>query len=278
MSSTVRSIDVGNNVAAYYAAAAAATAAETIYISGQVPATKDGTIPDDYASQVHLVLLNLHRVIVAAQAAVNDIVKLTIYIVNYDAKNRLHSRPLQKFLGKHRPAVTLIPVQRLAFDNMLIEIEAVLAKASTPAHIPLSLSSSAESVDVLVIGAGLAGLTAARHVIQAGYSCVVLEARDRVGGRTWTQDLQHGGVTDVGAAWINDTNQSKMIALARELQLELVEQNTTGNAVIQDFDGSNKPFPYGELPPVSDCPAVSHRSSYTNCFRSSMKSPSLTSP
>jgi NADPH-dependent 2,4-dienoyl-CoA reductase/sulfur reductase-like enzyme len=107
-----------------------------------------------------------------------------------------------------------------------------------------------ESVDVVIIGAGLAGLTAAREVTKAGYSCVVLEARARVGGRTYTHTLDKG-IVDLGAAWINDTNQSQIFALAEELKLELIEQNTTGNAVLLDHDGSAKPFPYGELPPVS---------------------------
>ncbi|KPI45655.1 Amine oxidase [flavin-containing] [Cyphellophora attinorum] len=108
-----------------------------------------------------------------------------------------------------------------------------------------------ESIDVVIIGAGLAGLTAAREVTKAGYSCVVLEARARVGGRTYTHKLDKG-IVDLGAAWINDTNQSQMFALAEELKLELIEQNTTGNAVLLDHDGSAKPFPYGKLPPFDD--------------------------
>lgn len=250
MSTTVRSIDVGNSYAAYYAAAASTTATETIHISGQPGSTKDGTMPADYASQVLLALVNIHKIIIAANASITDIVKLNLYIVNYDAKNRLHAKPLQRFLGKHRPAVTLIPVQKLAFDGWLFEVDAVLAKHTAPNQIPRSLDTGVESVDVVIIGAGLAGLTAAREVIRAGLSCIVLEARDRVGGRTYTHKLDKG-IIDLGAAWINDTNQSQMFALVEEFKLELVEQNTTGNAVLLDEDGSAKPFPYGELPPVS---------------------------
>lgn len=56
--------------------------------------------------------------------------------------------------------------------------------------------------DVIVIGAGPSGLTAARHLHAAGRDVVVLEARDRVGGRTWTVELDDGTPVDLGGQWI----------------------------------------------------------------------------
>jgi monoamine oxidase len=56
--------------------------------------------------------------------------------------------------------------------------------------------------DVCVVGAGYAGLTTARRLSQAGTSVVVLEARDRVGGRIWTQSLPDGSAFDRGGAWL----------------------------------------------------------------------------
>ena len=56
--------------------------------------------------------------------------------------------------------------------------------------------------DVCVVGAGYAGLTAARRLSQAAKSVVVLEARDRVGGRIWTQHLSDGSPVDRGGAWL----------------------------------------------------------------------------
>ena len=68
-----------------------------------------------------------------------------------------------------------------------------------------------ETTDVVIIGAGLAGLTAARDILASGLSCIILEARDRVGGKTWSLPLPDGnGTVDLGAAWINDVNQTQV--------------------------------------------------------------------
>jgi monoamine oxidase len=59
-----------------------------------------------------------------------------------------------------------------------------------------------ESVDIAVVGAGFAGLTVARELGNAGFDVVVLEARNRVGGRTWT-DHRLGHELEMGANWIH---------------------------------------------------------------------------
>ena len=68
--------------------------------------------------------------------------------------------------------------------------------------------------DTIVIGAGVAGLTAARLLARAGRRVVVLEARDRVGGRV-TTDRRDGLVTDLGASWIHGITDSPVAAAAR---------------------------------------------------------------
>ncbi|KIW88562.1 uncharacterized protein Z519_10608 [Cladophialophora bantiana CBS 173.52] len=246
---SVRFIDIGNSESAYYAPGTVSSGRDLIHIAGQQGITKNNTCPADYESQIHLALLNIHRIIIAAGASVSDILKLTIYIVDYDPNRRLHTKLFQRFYNGHRPAMTLVPVAQLAVPEWLVEIDAVVTKPSPLALKQLS-PASAESVDVIVIGAGLAGLAAARDVVNAGYSVLLFEARDRVGGRTWSQPPPDGkGVIDLGAAWINDTNQSRMAALARSTGAELMVQNTNGNAILQDVDGSIKTFKYGDLPP-----------------------------
>lgn len=85
------------------------------------------------------------------------------------------------------------------------------------------------NADVLVIGGGLAGLSAARALRKAGQSVLLLEARDRVGGRTWTE--AHDDVfIDRGGAWIGPT-QTRMQALVAEYGLDVLPQPTEGKNV-----------------------------------------------
>ena len=94
-----------------------------------------------------------------------------------------------------------------------------------------------KDVDVVVVGAGLSGLQAATDVQNAGLSCVVLEAKDRVGGKTLTTTVEHSsGVLDLGAAWINDRTQYKMYALFKKFGCEPIIQRMKGYEVFRMGD------------------------------------------
>lgn len=76
--------------------------------------------------------------------------------------------------------------------------------------------------DVIVVGAGVSGLAAARALAQGGRRVVVLEARDRIGGRTWTNDAL-GVPVDLGASWIHGVEGNPLWALAPAFGIETVE-------------------------------------------------------
>src|SRR3954465_12475685 len=73
--------------------------------------------------------------------------------------------------------------------------------------------------DVVIVGAGLAGLTAAREIQRAGATAVVLEARDRGGGRTLNHDIGGGKVVEVGGQWIGP-GQDRMKRLAQDMKVD----------------------------------------------------------
>jgi monoamine oxidase len=86
--------------------------------------------------------------------------------------------------------------------------------------------------DLAVIGAGLAGLAAARLAAAAGASVVVVEARDRVGGRILNEDIGGGHVVEVGGQWIGPT-QDRLAALASELGVATFPTYGDGQNVIE---------------------------------------------
>ena len=82
-------------------------------------------------------------------------------------------------------------------------------------------------VDVCVVGAGYAGLTAARRLAQAGRSVVVLEARDRIGGRIWTFHLPDGSPIDRGGGWLANRHTA-VLKLAQEVGVSTYKTYVAG--------------------------------------------------
>lgn len=106
--------------------------------------------------------------------------------------------------------------------------------------------SAGSVVDVVVVGAGLAGLTAARDLTAAGRSVVVLEARDRVGGRTLNHDLGDGQVVEVGGQFIGPT-QNHIRDLAGELGIDAFPAYNDGASVY--VHGRKAKRFTGDIPP-----------------------------
>lgn len=86
--------------------------------------------------------------------------------------------------------------------------------------------------DVAIVGAGLAGLVAARCLAKAGVSPLVLEARTRVGGRLLNEDIGDGKVVEVGGQWIGPT-QYRLAELAAELRVDTFPTHDEGRHLIE---------------------------------------------
>jgi monoamine oxidase len=86
-------------------------------------------------------------------------------------------------------------------------------------------------VDVAIIGAGLAGLTAARELRRHNIRVCVLEARDRVGGRTLDHPIGNGDVVEGGGQWVGAT-QTQILALAKDLGVATFRSYTKGETVL----------------------------------------------
>jgi monoamine oxidase len=113
-----------------------------------------------------------------------------------------------------------------------------------------TLATRRRDVDVVVVGAVLAGLAAARRLQRAGRSVLVLEARDRVGGRTLSHHLGNGHHGDMGGTWIGPT-QTRIAALAKKMDVQAFDQPDEGSQVY--YDGTQR-LTYDDSTPAGTAP------------------------
>src|ERR1700712_262871 len=90
------------------------------------------------------------------------------------------------------------------------------------------------SVDVAIIGAGAAGLGAAHALKRSGLSTLVLEARDRVGGRGHTVMAAPGITFDLGCGWLHSADKNSFVGIAKQLNFEIDKTLPPGRG--QSFD------------------------------------------
>jgi monoamine oxidase len=119
-----------------------------------------------------------------------------------------------------------------------------------PANVP---PRPRRKADVVVVGGGFAGLTAAYRISQAGRSVILIEANPPVGGRTWTGYLSDGTPFEIGGAWVSGTDtQSNIKELMMELGIGKFRQFVDGDGIFELSTGEVVPWPKDTLPPISD--------------------------
>ena len=143
------------------------------------------------------------------------------------------------------------PITRRRFIAGTVAATAAAAVSAPEVAAADGAVSGTRRADVVVVGAGLAGLVAARRLVAAGRSVIVLEARDRVGGRVWNYDLGHGRVFERGGQFIGPT-QDHIAQLARELHVGTFPVYDDGDDVYV-ADGERLTYsdrgPFGTAPP-----------------------------
>lgn len=101
----------------------------------------------------------------------------------------------------------------------------VLAGLAAAAAMPsrAGIAQIPTNPDVVIVGAGMAGLSAAATLRQAGYAVVIIEARDRIGGRAVTDSALFGQPYDLGATWLHSADTNPLTPIAEKLGFAFVE-------------------------------------------------------
>ena len=136
-----------------------------------------------------------------------------------------------------------MPHTRRHFLKNSLLSSATLAVAGRRTATAVPPSSPRRRERVLVVGAGIAGLVAASELRAKGLEVIVVDARDRVGGRVWT--VEAGDVpADLGAMWLEDSPGNRALEFCRLRGLKTVGANEDSLRV---FDADGKEFPPAEV-------------------------------
>lgn len=98
-------------------------ASRTVYISGQIPMDKNGSVPTDFSDQAHLTWQNIIHQLEAADMTLDNIVKHTTYLADREHRDE-NSRIRQEILGHRKPALTVV-IAGIYDEEWLLEIEVI---------------------------------------------------------------------------------------------------------------------------------------------------------
>ncbi|MCI4651684.1 NAD(P)/FAD-dependent oxidoreductase [Phaeodactylibacter sp.] len=98
-----------------------------------------------------------------------------------------------------------------------------------------------QKADVLIIGGGLTGLTLNYLLRKAGYAALILEARDRLGGRIWTKTTTEGVNIDMGATWLGHKH-THLVELLQKLNLPVFQQHLGAKALFEQHQQGTAQF------------------------------------
>lgn len=115
-------------------------------------------------------------------------------------------------------------VRTTASKNLMRRRHVLAALAALPATQLMSQTLPSDP-DVVIIGAGAAGMSAARALMAAGKTVIVLESADRVGGRAYTESETFGVPYDHGCAWVSAANQNPFLQIARNTGFTLLNHD-----------------------------------------------------
>jgi len=118
--------------------------------------------------------------------------------------------------------------------SLLSAVSALISNCNTQSEVT---AKDKALDDVIVIGAGIAGLSAASSLKAQGYRVVVLEGRDRIGGRIWTDRSWQGIPLDMGASWIHGVDRNPISALAQKFNLTTLPTDYSSN-ILYDREGN----------------------------------------